>query len=260
MENPLRARARADRLIGYWLTTASPMVTEIAAGAGFDWLLVDMEHAPNDLGDIVHHLRAAAAGGNAEPVVRMPVNDAVMVKRLLDAGARSLMFPNVQNADEARAAVAATRYPPDGIRGFSTVSRATRFGRLKDYAPRACETIYVIVQVETSQAIDNAAEIAAVEGVDCVFVGPNDLAANMGHLGKASAPEVQRKILDALAAIRSKGKRAGLLDYNVDSARKMFDAGFGLIAVGGDSGSIARAMDDLVARFRQGSQGNVNLG
>ncbi|WP_454692466.1 HpcH/HpaI aldolase family protein [Achromobacter aloeverae] len=252
LENPLRAAGPdGDKLIGYWLTTASPMVTEIAAGAGFDWLLIDMEHAPNDLGDIVGHLRAAAAGGDAEPVVRMPVNDTVMVKRLLDAGARSLMFPNIQNAEEARTAVAATRYPPAGVRGFSTVSRATRFGRVKDYASRAHEAIYTIVQVETPQAIANAAEIAAVEGVDCVFVGPNDLAANMGYLGKASAPEVQQKILEALAAIRTQGKRAGLLNYDVVSARQMFDAGFGLIAVGGDSGSIARAMEALVEKFRR---------
>lgn len=249
--NPLKA-AEGGKLLGYWLTTASPMVTEIAAGAGFDWLLIDMEHAPNDLGDIVHHLRAAAAGGRAEPVVRMPVNDAVMVKRLLDAGARSLMFPNVQDADEARAAVAATRYPPGGIRGFSTVSRATRFGRVKNYAQRASEAIYVIVQVETPQAIAHAAEIASVDGVDCVFVGPNDLAANMGFLGEATAPQVQAKILEALAAIRAKGKTAGLLNYNIASAQKMFDEGFGLIAVGGDSGSIARAMEELVAKFRPG--------
>ena len=251
--NPLKtAEAGTGKLIGYWLTTASPMVTEIAAGAGFDWLLIDMEHSPNELGDVVHHLRAAAAGGDAEPVVRMPVNDAIMVKRLLDAGARSLMFPNVQNAAEARSAVAATRYPPEGIRGFASVSRASRFGRLKDYAQQAHQAIYVIIQVETPEAVANAAEIAAVDGVDCVFVGPNDLAASMGFLGNAAAPEVQQKIMEALAAIRAKGKRAGLLNYNIASARQMFEAGFGLIAVGGDSGSIARAMDDLVTNFRPG--------
>ena len=153
---------------------------------------------------------------------------------------------------EARAAVAATRYPPEGIRGFASVSRASRFGRLKDYALQAHQAIYVIIQVETPEAVANAAEIAAVDGVDCVFVGPNDLAANMGFLGNAAAPEVQQKIMEALAAIRSQGKRAGLLNYNIASAQQMFDAGFGLIAVGGDSGSIARAMDDLVTNFRSG--------
>lgn len=251
LDNQLkRDIASGKRLAGYWLTTASPTVTEIAAGAGFDWLLIDMEHAPNDLPDIVEHLRAASAGGPSEPVVRMPWNDTVMVKRLLDAGARSLMFPNVQTAAEARQAVAATRYPPHGVRGFSTVSRATAFGRLKGYAERASETICVIVQVETPEAIANAAEIAAVEGVDCVFVGPNDLAANMGYLGRATETPVQAKILEALRAIQSAGKCAGLLNYNVASAQAMFAEGFRLIAVGGDSGSFARATEELAARFK----------
>src|SRR5579864_6194830 len=140
-----RAIAAGQRQLGLWLSLASPAATEVAAGAGFDWLLIDMEHAPNELPDVVHHLRAAE-GGTAEPVVRVPWNDAVMVKRLLDIGAKSLLFPFVQSAEEARRAVAATRYPPHGIRGFAGTTRANRYGRVAGYAKKAGDEICVLVQ------------------------------------------------------------------------------------------------------------------
>lgn len=251
MENRFkRAMKEGKKQAGYWLTLASPMATEISAGAGFDWMLIDMEHTPNDLTEVVDHLRAAAVGGSAEPAVRVPWNEPVIVKRLLDSGARSFMFPYVQNADEARRAVAATRYPPHGVRGYAGSSRATRFGRIKDYAAKAHEEICVIVQIETPEAVANIPEISKVEGVDCIFIGPNDLAANMGLLGKASSSEVQAMILKALKSIQAGPCCPGLLDYDVPRAKKMFDAGFGVIAVGGDTSTLIKGAESLAAEFK----------
>jgi 4-hydroxy-2-oxoheptanedioate aldolase len=251
-ENPFkRALAAGKRQIGCWMTLASPMATEIAAGAGFDWLLIDMEHAPNELPDVIDHLRAvAAARSTAEPIIRAPWNDAVTVKRLLDAGVRSLMFPFVQSAEEARRAVAATRYPPHGIRGFSGSSRAQGFGRIKDYAARCAEEICVIVQIETPKALAAIGEIAAVEGVDGVFVGPNDLAANMGHLAKTGAPEVKAAVLEALKRIKASGKAPGLLNHNETEAKELFDAGYLFISVGSDTGLLTAHADGLARRMK----------
>lgn len=239
------------RQVGFWLTLASPNATEVVAGAGFDWLLIDMEHAANEVPTVVDHLRAAITGGPAEPVVRVPWNEPVVVKRLLDCGARSLMFPYIQNADDARRAVASTRYPPQGIRGFSGVSRATNFGRVRDYVGRCEEEICVIAQIESPGALTAIPEIAAVPGIDGVFIGPNDLAANMGFVGRASAPEVRVEIDKGLALIRASGKPAGLLNFSESDALAQFQAGFTFIAVGSDTGVLARNAEKL-ARFFQG--------
>lgn len=254
-DNPFKqALAAQRRQTGLWLTTGSPAVTEIVAGAGFDWLLVDMEHSPNDLTTVVDHLRAAV-GGTAEPVVRVPWNEPVMVKRLLDQGARSLMFPFVQSAEEARRAVAATRYPPAGIRGFAGTSRATGYGRRRDYAARAAEEICVVLQIETAEAVAQAGEIAAVEGVDGVFIGPNDLAANLGHLGQPGAAPVRELIAQALAAIRGAGKAAGLLNFVEASAKADYAAGFSFIAVSADAFILARETGRVVAAFGEAASG-----
>jgi 4-hydroxy-2-oxoheptanedioate aldolase len=248
--NQLKQAMRAQRRqVGFWLTLASPTATEIAAGAGFDWLLIDMEHSSNELPDIVHHLRAAASGGSAEPVVRVPSVDPVLVKRLLDCGARSIMFPNVQTAQEASIAVAATRYPPLGMRGYAGGSRATAYGRVAGYAAKASEELCVIVQVETPTALEAIAEIGAVDGVDCVFIGPNDLAANMGFLGRADVAPVKQAILAGLERIRATGKYAGLLNYDEGDAMRMFEAGFGMIAVGGDTSTLARGAERIARSF-----------
>src|SRR5882672_748543 len=175
-----RALAAKQTQIGLWMSLTSPFATEVVAGAGFDWILLDMEHSANDLPEIVHHLRAAQ-GGTAEPIVRVPWNEPVMVKRVLDVGAQSLLFPFVQSADEARRAVAATRYPPNGIRGVAGLTRANRYGRVKDYAKRAADELCVLVQVETQQALGEIEAIAAIDGVDGLFIGPADLSASMGH-------------------------------------------------------------------------------
>ena len=245
-----RALAAGQKQIGFWLTLASPNATEIAATAGFDWLLIDMEHSPNDLNDVIHHLRAAV-GGTAEPVVRIPWNDPVAVKRLLDIGVRSLMFPYVQSVDEAKRAVAATRYPPAGIRGIAGTTRATAYGRVKDYAKTAASEICVVVQAETVKALDAASDVAKVDGVDCVFIGPNDLSASMGQIGNMGAPDVQAAIARGIERIRAGGKAAGILEFKEDSARKYLAAGFQMIAVGGDGGMLARGTEAMAQRFKQ---------
>jgi 4-hydroxy-2-oxoheptanedioate aldolase len=245
------ALAQGKPQIGLWLSLASPAVTEVAAGAGFDWLLLDMEHAPNELPDIAHHLRAAE-GGTAEPVVRVPWNEPVIVKRLLDIGARSLLFPFVQSAEEARRAVAATRYPPHGIRGFAGTTRANRYGRVRDYAKRAAEAICVLVQSETRRAVADIPAIAAVEGIDGVFIGPADLAADMGHLADTQHAEVQAAILDAGRRIREGGKAPGFLSLREDETRRVLAGGFTFVAVGTDVALLARETERLVRAFKGG--------
>jgi 4-hydroxy-2-oxoheptanedioate aldolase len=248
--NALKAALkRGERQVGLWLTLGSHTATEIAAQAGFDWLLIDMEHTVSDVADVLGHLRAAV-GGTAEPMVRVPWNDAVVIKRVLDIGVRSLLVPYVQNAEEARRAVAATRYPPDGIRGYSGMSRANDYARDKRYATSAADEIFLAVQVESPEAVANAGEIAAVDGVDGVFVGPNDLAANMGLVGQAGAPAVRDVVRTVIAPVHAAGKAAGMLDFNVDNARAWFDAGFGFIGVGSDTGLLANGVNNLIAAYR----------
>lgn len=248
--NSLKAALRrGDKQIGLWLTLGSHTATEISAHAGFDWLLIDMEHTVSDVADVLGHLRAAV-GGTAEPMVRVPWNDAVVIKRVLDIGARSLLVPYVQNADEARKAVAATRYPPAGIRGYSGMSRANDYARNKSYATAAAEEIFLAVQVESPEAVVNAGAIAAVDGIDGVFVGPNDLAANMGLVGRSGDAEVRDVIRTALAPIRAAGKAAGVLENNVDRAKAWFDEGFSFIGVGSDTGLLIGGLNTLVKSYR----------
>ena len=246
-----RALAAGNQQIGLWMSLASPSATEVAAGAGFDWLLLDMEHSPNELPDIAHHLRAAE-GGTAEPVVRVPWNEPVIVKRLLDIGARALLFPFVQSAEEARRAVAATRYPPQGIRGFAGTTRANRYGRVAGYAQNAAEEICILVQCETRKAVADIAAIAAVDGVDGIFIGPSDLAADMGHLGNTQHAEVQAAILDAGKRIKAAGKAPGFLSVREDETRRVLDGGFLFVAVNTDVAILARQSEALVRTFKKG--------
>ena len=177
----------------------APLSAEILAGAGFDWIVIDGEHAPNDITTLLPQLQAMR-GGTAEPVFRVPWNEPVIIKRALDVGARSLLIPFVQNADEARKAVAATRYPPLGIRGVAVAPRANDYGRIQDYHRNAHLDTCVLVQLETKAALKEIEAIAAVEGVDGIFIGPSDLAADFGHLGNPKHPDVQAAIADAAAA------------------------------------------------------------
>ncbi|WP_407522773.1 HpcH/HpaI aldolase family protein [Methylobacterium oryzisoli] len=235
--------------IGLWTSLGSPISTEVVAGAGFDWLLIDMEHSPNDLRDIYGQIQAMGEG-TARPVVRVPSDDPVLIKRVLDTGAQSLMIPNVEDADQARRVVAATRYAPAGIRGFSQAPRAARFGRIPDYHVRANAEICVLVQVESRRALDNLETVAEVEGVDGVFIGPGDLSASLGFLGQQNHPEVVRTIEEAVARIGRAGKAAGILTPSEELARRYIAAGTRFTAVGSDLGLLARSAEALAARFR----------
>jgi 4-hydroxy-2-oxoheptanedioate aldolase len=249
--NPVKAAlARGETQLGLWLSLGSLAATELVAGAGFDWLLIDMEHTTLSESETLAHLRAARSGGPAEPMIRVPWNDAVVMKRMLDAGARSFIVPYVQNAEEARRAVAATRYPPAGIRGFSGMHRGNDFGRDKTYLETAGDTVFLAVQAESPEAIANAGAIAAVEGVDCVFVGPNDLAANMGMLGGAYAPEVRAMLARVVAPVKAAGKAAGMLDFNIESAKGLIAAGFAFVAIGSDISLLGTGISGLLKSYR----------
>jgi 4-hydroxy-2-oxoheptanedioate aldolase len=248
--NPLkRALAERRRQVGFWLSSMSPVIAEIAAAAGFDWLLIDMEHTGNELGDVAHALRALV-GGTAEPVVRVPWNEPVIVKRLLDLGARSLLFPYVENEAEAAHAVAATRYPPAGVRGYAGTTRANNYGRVKDYARHSADDICVLVQVESPGALAAVPAIGKIDGIDGIFIGPNDLAANSGFLGNAGAPEMRAAIKAGLERIKAAGKAAGTLNYREDEAKTLFADGFTFVAVSGDVGVMAREADRIARAFR----------
>jgi len=240
--------ARAQ--IGLWSSLSSNYSVEVIAGAGFDWILLDMEHSPNDLESLLAQLQAAAAYP-AHAVVRVPWNDMVAMKRILDVGAQSLLVPYVSTAEEARAAVAHTRYPPKGVRGVAGTTRATRFGRIKDYARRAHEEICVLVQVETQGALDNIESICAVEGVDGVFVGPADLHASMGYVGEIANAKVKPIIDDAIRRIRKAGKAPGILTPSDEDARRWLDCGALFVAVGADVGILARGAEALAAKFKK---------
>ncbi|MDR3439726.1 aldolase/citrate lyase family protein [Telmatospirillum sp.] len=235
--------------IGLWSILSNHMTVEIIAGAGFDWLVLDTEHAPNELPMVMMQLQAAT-GGTAHPVVRIPWNDTVDIKRYLDIGVQTLLIPSIESADEARAAVAATRYPPKGVRGYSAAPRAALYGRVKGY-PQICEEeICVLLQIETRKGMEHLEEIAAVEGVDGLFVGPGDLSAALGHVGDPKHPDMLAAIDDTLARIRAAGKPAGMLTPDEKLAQHYIDTGCLFVAVGSDLGLLARGSEQLAARFK----------
>jgi 4-hydroxy-2-oxoheptanedioate aldolase len=244
------ALRQGSRQIGLWSALCSNIVAEILAGSGFDWIVIDAEHGPNDVPSVLSQLQAMAAG-TAEPVVRCGWNDFVLIKRMLDVGARTLLIPFVQNADEAKHAVAATRYPPRGIRGFAAAPRANQYGRVLNYHRDADESICVLVQVETPAALTEIENIAAVDGVDGIFIGPGDLSAALGHLGNPKHPDVQASIVDACRRIRATGKPAGILSPNSDEVSRYVDAGFCFVAVGSDVGILTKESERLAARWKQ---------
>ncbi|OTA18497.1 2,4-dihydroxyhept-2-ene-1,7-dioic acid aldolase [Xenorhabdus vietnamensis] len=235
--------------IGLWLGLCSGYSAELLAGTGFDWLLIDGEHAPNDISTILAQLQGIAPYPS-QPVVRPAWNDPVIIKQLLDIGAQTLLLPMIQNAEQAREAVRATRYPPAGIRGVgSALARASRWNRIPDYLSRANDEMCVLVQVETREALQNLPEIAAVEGVDGVFIGPADLSADMGHIGNPQHPEVQAAIVQAIGQIQSCDKAAGILMTNVDIAEHYLNLGVLFVAVGVDTILLSGAANNLAKRF-----------
>lgn len=238
------------RQVGLWSGLASSIAGEIIASAGFDWIVIDGEHGPNDITTLLPQLQAMR-GGTAEPVFRVPWNDAVIIKRALDVGARTLLVPFVQNVEEARKAVAASRYPPLGIRGVSVAPRANDYGRVQNYHENAHLDTCVLVQIETRSALAEIEAIAAIDGVDGIFIGPSDLAADFGHLGNPKHPEVQDAIADAGKRIRAAGKAAGTLSGSVDDVERLFELGFNFTAAGSDVGLLARGAEAVAARFRK---------
>ena len=236
--------------IGLWSSLSSNYSVEVIAGAGFDWLLLDMEHSPNDLESLLAQLQAAAPY-STHPVVRVPWNDMVTIKRVLDIGAQSLLVPYISSAEEARAAVSHIRYPPKGVRGVAGTTRATRFGRIKDYARRAHEEICLLVQVETQAGLDAIEAICGIDGVDGVFVGPADLHASLGHAGEIANPKVKPVIDDAIRRIRRAGRAPGILTPSEEDAHHWLDCGALFVAVGADVGILARGAEALAAKFRR---------
>jgi len=243
-----RAIKAGQPQIGIWSSLSSHIVAEVLAGSGFDWVLLDTEHSPNELPMVQSQLHASTEG-SATPIVRVPWNDMVMIKRYLDIGAQSILIPYVQTAEEAKNAIRFTRYPPAGVRGVAGATRATRYGRIKDYFKRVNDELCVLVQAETRTAIANLEAIAGVEGVDGVFIGPNDLAADLGYLGNWQHPEVWKVMEDAAKRIRKAGKAPGILVGEADGKRCL-DMGFLFVAVGADMGLLARGAEALAAKFR----------
>lgn len=235
--------------VGLWSSLSSAAATEILADSGFDWILIDTEHAPNETPMVADQLRAASLG-TASPVVRPAWNDPVILKRLLDVGVQTLLVPFIQTPEEAQRAVAATRYPPRGIRGVASVHRANRYGRVADYFKRADEEMCVLVQLETRAAVDALEAIAAVDGVDGVFIGPSDLAASLGHLGNNAHPEVRGTIEQACRRAQAIGKPIGILAPLETDARAYLDMGFAYVAVGSDVVVLRKGCDALVKTFK----------
>lgn len=251
------AIAQGRRQIGLWQALASPYTAEICAGAGFDWLLFDAEHAPNDLPLILAQLQAVAAYP-VEPIVRLPVGDAALVKQYLDIGARSLLVPMIDDGAAAATVVRATRYPPQGLRGVgSAIGRASRWNRTADYLQRCAEDICLLLQVETLAGLHNLEAIAATEGVDGVFIGPSDLAAALGHLGDSGHAEVQHAIEHAIAAVRAVGKPVGILMADQVLARRYLSLGAAFVAVGTDVAVLARGAESLASAFAAEPSGGL---
>jgi len=254
LHNPFKHALRAGRpQIGLWSTLASPFVSELIAGSGYDWLLLDTEHTPSDVPLMLQQLQAVAAEQRrpSSAVVRPAWNDAVLIKRYLDIGAQTLLLPFVQNAEEAAAAVAAMRYPPHGIRGMGGTMRASHFGRDADYVRDADKELCLLVQVETEEALDNIEAIAAIDGVDGIFVGPGDLSASMGYPGEMQHPKVSAAIDDAIRRIRACNKAPGILMLDEKRARACLELGALFVAVATDQVLLRKAADDVAARFAQ---------
>ncbi|MBN3849326.1 4-hydroxy-2-oxo-heptane-1,7-dioate aldolase [Paraburkholderia sp. Ac-20342] len=234
--------------LGLFSTLASPNLVELLAGCGFDWLLLDTEHSPSDMPEIVSQLQAIAALP-CSAIVRPAWLDMVLVKRYLDAGAQSLLYPCIQTADEAAAAVSFTRYPPRGVRGVSGSTRAASYGLNNNYFRTAEDQICVLVQIETQRGLNNLEAIASVDGVDGVFIGPTDLAASMGHIGDALHPEVLSAIDDAFARLRDLGVPAGYLTLNEQEASRRIAQGVEFVGVATDTSIIMRGAKGLIDRM-----------
>lgn len=245
-----RALAGGRPLIGIWSMLNSSNVIEGLTECGYDWILIDGEHAPVSLADAINHLRAMR-GSDVVPIVRLPWNDSVTIKQFLDAGATTLMLPYCQSVEEAQAAVAATYYPPKGVRGVAAMHRASRYGHDRSYMVNAHEAVSLILQIETLKALDSLEAIADVDGVDAVFFGPGDLAATMGHLGQPACEPVIEVIMEAHGRIRSRPVKAGVLAPTPELAERFIRAGFDFVSVANEAAMLFQSAAATAARFRK---------
>lgn len=247
------ALAASDRpLAGIWVCSGSTVAAEIVGGSGIDWVLVDQEHGPNDLGLTLLQLQTLAAYP-VTAVVRVPSHDPVTIKQVLDLGAQTILVPMVSSAEQARELVRAMHYPPRGIRGVgSALARSARWNRVDGYLTDAEQHVSLFVQIETADGVEAAAEIAAVDGVDGVFVGPSDLAASMGLLGQQTHPDVVSAVHRAFDGVRSAGKPVGVNAFDPAVARSYLDAGATFVLVGADVAILARGTEALAAQFSSG--------
>lgn len=237
--------------IGLWQALANPYTVEIAGSAGYDWLLLDAEHAPNDIPLLVSQLQALK-GSASHAIIRPPIGETWIVKQLLDIGAQTLLVPMIESREAAEAMVKAVRYPPQGVRGVgAALARASNFNRIPDYLQTANDEICLLLQVESRAGIAALDEIASVEGVDGVFIGPSDLAADMGFIGKPGVPEVQEVVEAALKRIQALGKAAGILTGDLGLARRYIELGASFVAIGNDVTLFANALDRLLVDFRK---------
>ena len=249
--NPFKQALKEGRpQIGLWVGMTSPLAIEAMAGTGFDWLLIDGEHAPNDLATMLAQLQAVAPYPT-HPIVRPVIGDVPLIKQLCEIGTQTLLVPIVETAEQAATMVAATRYPPKGIRGVgSSMARSSRWSRIPNYMQEADDQMCVLVQVETMKGVANLDAIARTEGVDGVFFGPSDLSASMGLLGQPAHPQVQQAILDGIKVVRAAGKAPGVLAPDPNLARLYLDAGALFVAVGVDTTLLTRACRDLAAAYK----------
>jgi 2-dehydro-3-deoxyglucarate aldolase len=263
--NPFRTLlAEANIPLGTWLMSGTASTAEAMGCIGFDWLVVDMEHVPIDYKD-AYHILQAIAGTRATPVIRLAWNEIVTVKRALDIGAQTLMFPFVQNADDARRAVASTRYPQagetsPGTRGFAAMHRASRYATAPDYGKRANEGIFRMIQLETPAAIDRLEEIAAVDGVDALFMGPGDLSAAMGHIGNIAHADVQGALKDAALRARKIGKPIGIVGPTPEMVQQFIGYGYHYVAIASDMGMMMRQANAFFAAMKPALAKSINTG
>ncbi len=245
--------ARTDLAAGYavgsWVMSASPLVAEAMGCAGFDWAVVDMEHTPLDQMEVIHLLQAIA-GTFMVPITRVPWNDTVMVKRVLDAGAQTIMFPFVQTVAEAQKAVAAAKYPPSGVRGMAGMSRGSRFGTVKDYFKLANEAVSVIVQIESPEAMAHVQDIASVDGVDSLFFGPGDLSGAMGHIGNLMHEDVIKLMADGVKRCHTAGKTVGTVGGTPEAVAVYRAMGFDYIGCASDLGLMMRSFATVLSAIR----------
>ena len=249
-----QALAKGNAQIGLWLGLANPYCAELLAGSGYDWLVVDGEHAPNDIRSILAQLQALAPYP-VQPVVRPPWKDIVQIKQILDIGAQTLLIPMVETPEEAIEMVAAIRYPPSGIRGVgSGMARASRWNRVQEYLHKAEQDICLLLQVETCKGLDNLDAILTVDHIDGIFIGPSDLSATLGHLGNPEHAEVQQAIESSIAKIIASGKAAGILSENETLAHRYLDLGATFVAVGVDTSLLANSSEALLKKFKRSGQ------